>query len=87
VEDKGNNYKITIIDTGGGIPYEARAHVFDRFFRVDKARSRDESLNGSGAGLGLSIAQWVAELHGGNIILDHSGTDGTTFIISLPKLG
>jgi heavy metal sensor kinase len=86
VEDKSTHYEITIIDTGGGIPREAQAHVFDRFFRVDKARSRDESLNGSGAGLGLSIAQWAAQLHGGNIVLDHSGTDGTTFIISLPKL-
>jgi heavy metal sensor kinase len=85
VKDKGNQCEITITDTGHGIPREAQPHVFDRFFRVDKARSRDESLNGSGAGLGLSIAQWAAELHGGNIVLDHSGADGTTFIVSLPK--
>lgn len=85
VKDKGTCGEITITDTGGGIPREAQSHVFDRFFRVDKARSRDESLNGSGAGLGLSIAQWAAEQHGGKIVLDHSGADGTTFIISLPK--
>ena len=59
--------------------------MFDRFFRVDKARSRDESLNGSGAGLGLSIAKWVAELHGGTIVLDGSKGQGATFVISLPK--
>jgi signal transduction histidine kinase len=59
--------------------------VFDRFFRVDKARLRDESLNGSGAGLGLSIAKWVAELHGGSIALKRSNGEGSTFIISLPQ--
>ncbi len=79
------HYQVVISDTGIGIPYEAQAHVFDRFFRVDKARSRDESLNGSGAGLGLSIAKWVAELHGGKIVLDHSDHEGTKFIISLPN--
>jgi heavy metal sensor kinase len=77
--------QVTISDTGPGIPPEAQSQVFERFFRADKARSRDESLNGSGAGLGLSIAKWAAELHGGDIVLDHSGTGGTTFIISLPK--
>jgi len=86
VRDKGTCGEITITDTGGGIPREAHSYVFDRFFRVDKSRSRDESLDGSGAGLGLSIAQWAAELHQGKIVLDHSGADGTTFIISLPKL-
>jgi heavy metal sensor kinase len=85
VKDKGHDCEITIADTGPGIPREAQPHVFDRFFRVDKARSRDESLNGSGAGLGLSIAQWAAQLHRGHIVLDHSGADGTIFIISLPK--
>lgn len=87
VKDKGTCAEITIADTGGGIPREAHSHVFDRFFRVDKARSRDESLNGSGAGLGLSIAQWAAELHGGEIVLDHSDGSGSTFIISLPSPG
>jgi heavy metal sensor kinase len=86
VKDKGDHCEIIITDTGHGIPREAQSYVFDRFFRVDKARSRDESLNGSGAGLGLSIAQWAAGLHGGKIVLDHSTADGTTFIISLPRL-
>jgi heavy metal sensor kinase len=80
------HYEVVIRDTGPGISPEAQPHVFDRFFRADKARSRDESLNGSGAGLGLSIAKWVAELHGGKIVLDHSDHEGTTFIVSLPNL-
>jgi signal transduction histidine kinase len=77
--------QVVINDTGPGIPLEAQSQVFDRFFRVDKARSRDESLNGSGAGLGLSIARWAAEMHGGKIVLEHSDGSGSTFIISLPS--
>ena len=77
--------EVEISDTGQGIPAEAQSQVFERFFRVDKARSRDESLNGSGAGLGLSIARWAAEMHGGKIILDHSDASGTMFVISLPS--
>ena len=83
-ENRGHS-EVVISDTGPGIPREAQPHVFDRFFRVDKARSRDESLNGSGAGLGLSIAKWVAELHGGSIVLDGSAGPGATFVISLPN--
>jgi heavy metal sensor kinase len=79
-----NTSEIVVSDTGNGIPEDAQRHVFDRFFRVDKARSREESPNGTGAGLGLSIAKWAAELHGGKIVLDHSAAGGTTFIISLP---
>jgi two-component system OmpR family sensor kinase len=88
VSVKGNSHscEIVISDTGPGIPVAAQSQVFDRFFRVDKARSRDESLDGSGAGLGLSIAKWAAELHGGKIILERSNDTGTTFVISLPAL-
>ncbi len=85
VKEGQHNCEVVIRDTGPGIPVAAQPHVFDRFFRVDKARSRDESLNGSGAGLGLSIAKWVAELHGGSIVLDRSDSTGSTFIISLPN--
>ena len=83
--DKLEHCEVEISDTGQGIPGEAQSHVFERFFRVDKARSRDESLNGSGAGLGLSIARWAAEMHGGKIILEHSDASGTMFVISLPS--
>ena len=73
------------LSTGPGIAAAARDQVFDRFFRVDKARSRDESTNGSGAGLGLAIAKWVVELHGGSIGLDRPDHGGATFVISLPN--
>jgi two-component system, OmpR family, sensor kinase len=80
-----SHYQIFISDTGVGIPVEAQPHIFERFFRVDKARSRGEFLNGSGAGLGLSIARWAAELHGGEIHLEGSDEKGSTFTISLPN--
>ncbi len=86
VREDRDHCEIVISDTGPGIPAAAQAHVFERFYRVDKARSRDESLNGSGAGLGLSIAKWVAELHGGTIVLDNTNHEGATFVISLPNL-
>ncbi|MGH9931958.1 MAG: sensor histidine kinase [Pyrinomonadaceae bacterium] len=84
VKKQQHHSEVVISDTGPGIPAAAQPHVFERFFRVDKARSRDESLNGSGAGLGLSIAKWVAELHGGSIALEQSDSAGATFVISLP---
>jgi heavy metal sensor kinase len=76
------DYYITVCDTGPGIPQEMQSRIFERFFRVDKARSRDE---GSGAGLGLSISTWIAEAHGGKIELSHSGEDGSLFRIFLPQ--
>ena len=79
-----SNYRIIISDTGTGIPPEAQQHIFERFYRVDKARSRNGDHKGSGAGLGLSIAAWIAELHGGSIKLVSSNSRGSTFIISLP---
>lgn len=85
VQDNSDHCEVVINDTGPGIPREAQSQIFDRFFRADKARSRDESLNGSGAGLGLSIAKWVAELHGGSIVLNRSDGEGATFVISLPN--
>jgi heavy metal sensor kinase len=75
-------YKIRIRDTGGGIPVEDQPHIFERFYRVDKARSR--SGERSGAGLGLSIAAWVAEMHRGSIALAASNEQGSTFVVSLP---
>ena len=63
VKEHQHHCEVVISDTGPGIPAAAQPHVFDRFFRVDKARSRDESLNGSGAGLGLSIAKWGHTRH------------------------
>ena len=78
------NWELSVSDTGEGIPEPARSQVFERFFRVDKARSRNGFLNGSGAGLGLSIAKWAAELHGGKIELEKTGATGSTFVVLLP---
>ncbi|OLE55194.1 MAG: hypothetical protein AUG51_04380 [Acidobacteria bacterium 13_1_20CM_3_53_8] len=64
---------------------EAQPHIFERFYRADKARSRNGDTSNVGAGLGLSIAAWIAETHGGRIRLDHSDNHGSTFVIHLPK--
>jgi signal transduction histidine kinase len=79
-----SSYGITITDTGAGIPEDAQSHIFERFYRADKARSRNGEEGGSGAGLGLSIASWVAEIHNGRITLAASTKQGSTFLISLP---
>jgi len=75
---------IRITDTGRGIPAEAQPRIFERFYRADRARSRDGEAGGSGAGLGLSIASWIAETHGGRVALERSDPTGSTFVISLP---
>jgi heavy metal sensor kinase len=71
--------RITVLDNGIGIPAKDQPHVFDRFYRVDKARSRVMG----GAGLGLSIARWVAEIHGGRVNVE-SGAGGSVFTVELP---
>jgi two-component system OmpR family sensor kinase len=79
----GNEYTLSITDTGSGIPTEMQPRIFERFFRVDKARSRSET-DGSGAGLGLSIARWIAEAHFGRLELTRSDVTGSTFTAFLP---
>ena len=70
---------LTVRDTGQGIPADKLPHVFERFFRVDQARSR-----GNGAGLGLSIAQWIADVHGARIELHSELGQGTTAEVRFP---
>lgn len=78
-------YQLTVSDTGPGIPAEAQPRVFERFFRVDKARSRASAAQGgSGAGLGLAIGYWIAAAHGGRLELTRSGEQGTVFTAFLP---
>jgi two-component system, OmpR family, sensor kinase len=72
---------ITISDNGPGIPPEELPHIFDRFYRVEKSRSRS-ALGGSG--LGLSIAQWIAQSHDGRIEVASEPGKGTTFSVWLP---
>jgi heavy metal sensor kinase len=77
--------RVSIADTGPGIPSQDLPHLFDRFYRVDAARSRQASqTTGSGAGLGLSIAQWLAQVHGGRIAVSSRLGYGTTFAVWLP---
>lgn len=72
--------KLLIKDEGPGIPASEASHVFDRFYRLDEARTRDAG----GAGLGLAIAKWSVEAHGGQIFLDLSVERGAGFAIHLP---
>jgi heavy metal sensor kinase len=71
---------LDVIDQGPGIPREHQPYVFDRFYRVDKARTREWG----GAGLGLSITRWAVEAHGGDITLKSDEGHGSTFRVSLP---
>lgn len=75
---------VTVTDSGLGIPAEAQSRVFERFFRVDVARAREEQTATSGAGLGLSIGRHIAEMHGGALVLVESRPGRTVFRLSLP---
>jgi signal transduction histidine kinase len=84
---EGDRYLIKVSDTGPGIPVAARPHIFERFYRADSARSRVEDDGAgltSGAGLGLSIARWIAEAHDGTVELLHSSETGSVFQLVLP---
>lgn len=76
----GGDAIVRVSDNGIGIPLEAQERVFERFYRVDRARSRDKG----GTGLGLAIVKHVVELHGGQIELESELGRGTTFTIRLP---
>jgi two-component system OmpR family sensor kinase len=84
LEAHQENYAISVFDSGPGIPVEAQAHIFERFFRADKSRSGRENSGDGGAGLGLSIARWVAEAHQGRLSLQCSDERGSTFVAVLP---
>jgi signal transduction histidine kinase len=77
---QNGNAEILVSDTGIGIPESAQQQVFDRFYRVDKTRSR--ALGG--AGLGLSIVAWIVQAHGGSINIDSAPDRGSVFTVVLP---
>lgn len=78
-DQEGNQVTLRIKDDGIGIGPEDLPHIFKRFYRADKARDR------SGSGLGLSIVQWIIEIHQGDITAESEIGGGTVFTIKLPK--
>ena len=72
--------ELTVRDDGPGIPGEAKARIFERFYRVDKARSREQG----GTGLGLAIVKNVVQAHGGEVRVESTPGHGTEFFITLP---
>ena len=81
---EGERAKVTIQDTGPGIPSENLPHIFERFYRIEKSRTR--STDGKGFGLGLSIAYWIVKHHDGEIKVDSIEGKGTTFYVWLPLM-
>lgn len=80
-QDSENHVTIKIQDTGTGIKRENIKHIFDRFYKVDEARTRGKH----GTGLGLYIVKNIIEKHGGEISVESDFGKGTTFIITMPK--
>lgn len=84
-ERRADSYEISVSDDGAGIPEAAQPHIFERFYRVDLARSRNANISaGSGAGLGLAISKFIAETHDGKLALQNSDENGSTFTVKLP---
>ncbi len=80
LEKSGKDAILTVQDNGPGIPKEDQSHIFDRFYRVDKARSRETG----GTGLGLSIVSQIVQLHGGAISVKSEVGNGSVFRVELP---
>ena len=80
VERQNGTALVEVDDSGIGIPHEDLDKIFTRFYRVDKARSRDMG----GTGLGLSIARWIAEIHRGTITVESEVNKGSKFSVRIP---
>ena len=80
-EERADEAVISVADEGPGIPREHLPRLFERFYRVDKARSRDMG----GTGLGLSIVKHIAQVHGGRVTVESTVGGGSTFRIHLPR--
>ena len=76
--------ELTVADTGIGIPVEEQERIFERFYRVDRARTRDRQLPAGGTGLGLSIVRHIAEAHAGRVSVRSAPGEGSTFTAFFP---
>jgi len=83
VERTGNDVSVSITDTGTGIPPEDLPYIFERFYRVDKSRSRASG----GSGLGLTITKRLIEAHGGRLTVESTPGKGSRFTFTLPAYG
>ena len=80
LETGAGDFRVRVSDTGSGIAPEALPHIFERFYRGDAARSRQDG----GFGLGLAIVKWVAESHGGSVAVESEPGAGSAFEVTLP---
>ena len=90
---RGASYVVEVSDTGMGVPPEQREGIFERFYRGERERGAADggvsdgtggALARGGAGLGLAIARWIADAHGGTLALARTGPEGSTFALILP---
>jgi signal transduction histidine kinase len=86
LDQAGAGYRMSISDNGAGIPSDVQPYIFERFYRGDPAQARS-AAGDNGAGLGLALARWIAQIHGGDVTLASSSASGSTFTISLPHRG
>lgn len=82
----GDVVQVHIRDTGVGIAPEDLPHIFERFYRADRSRTRQPHVASTGAGLGLAIVKYIVEAHGGSVTVDSTVQVGTVFRIELPCL-
>ncbi|HLR47064.1 MAG TPA: HAMP domain-containing sensor histidine kinase, partial [Deinococcales bacterium] len=83
VSSDRSGVRLEVLDNGPGIPADAIPHLFERFFRIDSARSK----RGQGSGLGLAIVNWIVQQHGGTLEVESQVGEGTVFRILLPQPG
>jgi signal transduction histidine kinase len=81
---RGPQVQLVVSDDGPGVPPEHREHIFDRFIRLDDARSRPDGENGGGSGLGLAICREIVTAHRGRIWADEARGGGARFVVQLP---
>ena len=79
VEQTASAITIRVVDDGPGVPADAHERIFERFARLNQEYA--------GAGLGLPIARWIAEAHGGALMLESTGPGGSTFTVTIPRAG